>query len=122
VPDARRHVASCGWFWAWVPIGSAGVVGLISLGYLTLAPAIAIGALILRSAAARGSVSGLLTGAGLPLLLVAFLNRDGPGTTCWHTGTSAGCDQHLNPLPWLLLGLALVVVGSLAFARRNSGP
>jgi hypothetical protein len=39
---------------------------------------------------------------------VAYVQRDGPGTTCWRTATSSGCDQHLNPIPWLVVGLVLV--------------
>ena len=44
-------------------------------------------------------------------LLVAYLHRQGPGTTCWHTATASGCDQHLNPWPWLVVGIILVVAG-----------
>ena len=67
---------------------------------------------------------GLLSGAGVLLLYVAWAQRAGPGTTCWHTQTASGCDQNLNPLPWLLAGIvlsfsrgaavALVVVSALA--------
>jgi hypothetical protein len=34
-------------------------------------------------------------------------------------GTASGCDQHLNPLPWLVAGAALVVAGFVAHARRT---
>jgi hypothetical protein len=67
--------------------------------------------------AVRRSAFGLLTGAGALLLLVAWLQRAGPGTTCWHTATASGCEQHLNPLPWLLLGIALFAGGIAAHAR-----
>jgi hypothetical protein len=60
----------------------------------------------------------LLTGAGLLLVYVAWLQRDGPGTTCWQTATSSGCDQHLNPLPWLAVGVALVAGGFIAHLRQ----
>jgi hypothetical protein len=65
-------------------------------------PALIIAALIARSPTARRSMFGLVTGVGLPLLVVAYVQRDGPGTTCWHTATTAGCDQDLNPIPWLV--------------------
>jgi hypothetical protein len=68
--------------------------------------------------AIRRSAFGLFTGAGALLFLVAWEQRAGPGTTCWHTATASGCDQHLNPLPWLLLGVALFVGGIAAQARR----
>jgi hypothetical protein len=101
-------------------VGALGAMGLVSLGPVALAPALTGGALMARIPAARESTFGLLTGAGLPLLLVAYVQRDGPGTTCFHTDTSAGCDGHLNPVPWLLLGLLFVVAGLLAQMRHNA--
>lgn len=55
------------------------------------------------------SLYGLLAGAGLLCLFVAYVQRDGPGTTCWHTAMASGCDQHLDPVPWLAAGVALLV-------------
>ena len=66
-----------------------------------------------------GSAFGLLTAAGVLLLFVAWLQRAGPGTTCWQTATASGCDQHLNPLPWLVVGLAALVGGIVGHARRS---
>jgi hypothetical protein len=91
----------------WVVVGAAFAVGLISLGTLVLVPAVLVGLVVRRSATARRSGWGLLTGAGLTLLWVVFENRAGPGTTCYRTATTAGCDQHLNPIPWLVIGLGL---------------
>jgi hypothetical protein len=91
---------------------------LISLGPLTLGLGLLIAALMALSETARRSGFGILTGAGLPLLLVAYLNREGPRTTCYRTTTSAGCDQHLNPVPWFVIGLLLVAVGYVAQVRR----
>lgn len=120
-PRRGAHAGRCGWFWAWVVVGAVGAFGLISFGLpFVSGPALLVGALMALSPAARRSSFGLLTGTGVPLLLVAYAQRDGPGTTCYHTATSAGCDQHLNPVPWLLLGLALVIVGVIAQIRRNA--
>jgi hypothetical protein len=109
------------WFAAWVVVGCALALGVISfaLGPLVLIPAAVIAALMIRRPAARRSAYGALIGVGLLLLFVAYLNREGPGTTCWQHGTSMGCDQHLNPLPWLSLGLALVVGGFVAHRLRR---
>jgi hypothetical protein len=104
----------------WAAVGALGALGLISLGPIALGSALIIGVLIARSPTARTSIFGLVTGVGLPLLVVAYVQRDGPGTTCWHTATAAGCDQHLNPIPWLVLGLVLAVGGLLAQIRRNA--
>jgi hypothetical protein len=70
--------------------------------------------------AIRRSAFGLLSGIGILLLYVAYVQRDGPGTTCWHTATASGCDQHLNPIPWLIIGLACFIGGFIAHARRGT--
>jgi hypothetical protein len=67
----------------------------------------------------RRSAFGLLSGAGALLLYIAWVQRAGPGTTCWQTQTASGCDQHLNPLPWLLVGSLLFIAGITAHARRS---
>ena len=68
---------------------------------------------------ARRAAFGLLAGAGLLSLFVAYVQRDGPGTTCWHTASASACDQHLNPIPWLVVGLVPVVGAVLAQSRRS---
>lgn len=103
----------------WAIVGAAAAVGFLSLGVLALVPAAAAGAVLASRPAARGSAFGLITGAGLLLIYVAWVQRAGPGTTCWHTATASGCDEHLNPLPWLAAGLALVIGGMVAHARRT---
>ena len=72
------------------------------------------------SRVARQSTLGLLAGAGLLCLFVSYMQREGPGTTCWHAATASGCDQHLNPLPWLIVGLILLVGALLAQTRHTS--
>lgn len=67
---------------------------------------------------ARRSAFGLLTGVGVLLLYVVWVQRAGSGTTCWKTATASGCDQHLNPLPWLIAGIALAG-GVVGHARRR---
>jgi amino acid transporter len=112
---------SSGWSWfvAWALLGSAAALGAVSLGPSLLLPVALIGVFLWSRAGARRSAFGLLTGAGALLLYVAWVQREGPGTTCWHTATASGCDEHLNPLPWLVVGAALVVAGFLAHVRRT---
>jgi hypothetical protein len=114
----RAHLAGCGWFWAWALLGLAAALAAVSLGPILLAPVIAIAWLMASRSSIRGSAFGLLSGAGALLLYVAWVQRAGPGTTCWQTQTASGCDQHLNPLPWLIVGIALFVGGIAAHARR----
>jgi hypothetical protein len=93
----RAHFGECWWFWVWAVAG-----GWRGRPYTATAPL------------------GALTGAGVPFLLVAYLQRQGPGTVCWHTATASGCDDYLDPRPWLAIGLVLVLGGIGAFvgARR----
>lgn len=120
-PDGpASHLVRCAWFWAWAAVGALAVLSL-DLGPLVALPAFGLGALVAMAGGGRRhrAVPGVLTGAGLPLLLVAYVQREGPGTTCWHTASSAGCDQHLNPLPWLIVGLGLVLAGLVLQSRRG---
>jgi hypothetical protein len=114
----RRTLAYVG-FCAWTLIGAVAAVGLVSLGPIALGPALLAGAVLSTSATARRSRFGLLAGAGLVSLFIAYLQRQGPGTTCWHTATAAGCEQHLNPIPWLLIGLLLAATATVLQARET---
>jgi len=114
----RAHVTGWGWFWAWALLGFAAALGAVSLGVLLLVPVVAAGALMASRPTIRRSALGLLTGAAALLLYVAWVQRAGPGTTCWHTATASGCDQHLNPVPWLLAGLVMFGGGIVAHACR----
>jgi hypothetical protein len=50
------------------------------------------------------------------LLVVAFLNREGPGTVCHSIdgGRGTQCDDLYDPRKWLLFGLAFVLAGLAA--------
>jgi hypothetical protein len=110
----RQHPVPCTWFWAWALVGVAGALGLISLGPIALVPAFIAGVVMSRSHTGSRSAFGLLVGAGILSLFVAYVQRDGPGAACWHTASGSGCDQHLNPIPWLVAGIVLVVGGVIA--------
>jgi hypothetical protein len=119
VPPTARRSVGWGWFFVWALLGSAAALGSVSLGPLLLLPVVMVGAFLWARPEVRRAAFGLLTGAGTLLLYVALLQRDGSGTTCWHTATSSGCDRHLNPLPWLVAGAVLVVAGFVAHRRRT---
>jgi hypothetical protein len=113
------HASSCLRFWAWAGVGALAALSL-DLGPIALVAALALGVVLATVADRdRSSIFGLITGTGLPLLWIAYTQRHGPGTTCWHTAAGAGCDQHLDPVPWLIVGLSLVLAGVLAHRRRN---
>jgi hypothetical protein len=112
VKDRRAEISGWGWFSVWVVVGASVALSVVSLGPLFLAGILAVATFgALRRPEIWRSAFGLLSGVGALLLGVAWVQRDGPGTTCWRTGTAAGCDQHLNPLPWLALGIAFFVAG-----------
>jgi len=77
-------------------VGCAAALGAVSLGWLSLAPAAIAAAWMASRPAIRRSAFGLLGAAGLFSCFVAWVQRAGPGTTCWQTATASGCDQHLN--------------------------
>ena len=120
---ARRldHLAGCGWFWAWALAGCGLAFGMISfaLGPLVLLPSLGVAVALASSARGRQSVFGLLTGAGVVCLFAAWVQRRGPGTACWRKEMSSGCDQYLDPRPWLAIGLALFLGGIVAHAVRS---
>jgi hypothetical protein len=103
----------------WAVVGAGGALGLVSLGPIALGPALIASAVISTHPTARRSAAGLPAGAGLVFLFIAYVQRQGPGTTCWHSATAAGCDHHLDPVPWLLAGLILVLGAILVQARRG---
>ncbi len=90
---------------------------------LVLLPVAGLAAVLLMlSESARRSIPGAAAGFGLDLLIVAYVNRRGPGEVCSFTASASACIDDFNPLPWLVAGLILVVAGSLAFLHtRRSG-
>jgi len=115
----RLHLANCGWFWVWAAVGAGVALGSISLGPIASFPAGLAAVFLVRNPVARRAAFGLLTGAGVLLLYVAYVQRDGPGTTCWQTATSSGCAEHLDPLPWLAAGGVLFLAGIVAQAIKS---
>jgi hypothetical protein len=100
------------WFIAWVVIGCALALGVVSfaVGPLVFLPAALIAVLMFRSPRARRSADGALIGIGLLLLFVAYMNRAG----------TEPASSDLNPLPWLGLGLTFVVGGLLTYRLRRN--
>jgi hypothetical protein len=109
------------WFMAWAVAGAVLALGFASFAlWVVLVPVGLILLLVLvRVRTAHGSAFGLLSGIGVSLLVIAYIQRDGPGTTCWRTATGGGCDQHLDPRPWLAAGILFVVGGLVAQSMRS---
>lgn len=124
--DADLPAPAWRWFVPWVLLGFVWpwvFLGALSIGPFLL-PLAALGTwLLLRRPVPRASAPAILAGMGLSLLVVAFLNRGGPGVVCVTSTTatswSQSCGEQWNPWPWLGFGLMLIVFGVGEFARRQ---
>ncbi len=114
----RTPLGAWGGFCVWTFFGIAAAFGLLIFGSLAVLPVLLGVWLAATRPPLRRSSFGLLTGVGATFLYIAYVQRRGPGTICWHAATESGCDQYLNPWPWLIVGAALVVLGLIAQARR----
>ena len=118
-----RPGTGVGAFLGWVLLG-AGVGAGLGLGlpgglFVALALLLVGGLLVVRQGL-RPAQLGVVTGlAALPLSL-AWLNRRGPGQYCTEgvTGASA-CVVQSHPWPFVLVGVVLVVLGVVLFARTR---
>jgi hypothetical protein len=111
-------------FLGWCAAGAAACFGVLSLP--SVGPFVLLGAVVLVvwlwSVFGRGwATGGLLTGGALPLLYVAWLNRDGPGEVCTSTAAGHTCGQESSPWPLLVAAIVLVVAGVVAYSRRRLG-
>ena len=116
---ALSHWTGCSWFWGWALVGAAFTIGAVSLGVLVLVPGTVAVVLMTRRRPIRGAF-GLFTGVGAVLLVVAYLQRPGPGESCARAVTGVVCDLHLDPLPWLVAGVLCVAAGLVGHARQDA--
>lgn len=115
-PDATRGpLSQVPWFVAWAVVGVGVALGVSVLGIFAIPMALLLAVFLLVRHHADRSAFGLLAGMGLISLYVAYVQRKGPGTVSWHTATESGTDTYMDPRPWLVAGLLLVVIGIAAF-------
>ena len=98
------------WFACWAVVGAAyafGLLGALSIGMFVLPCALLATGYLMKRPRWRTGVPGVLAGIGTPLLVLAYLNRGGPGLAC----QGEACRQHLSPWPWLLAGVLFVLLG-----------
>ncbi|HEX6394396.1 MAG TPA: hypothetical protein VFZ97_13235 [Acidimicrobiales bacterium] len=108
------------WFAAWLLVGALWAFGLIAIASVgPLAMPIALAATVVVALASGGlGLVGVLSGLGLPVLYVAYLNRAGPGNVCTSNTSGQTCVQEWSPWPWLSLAIVLVGVGAGLFLIR----
>jgi hypothetical protein len=114
---ARTSGPTWAGFVLWALLGAGLVIGFFTLSILFLVPiVIGVAVFAIRPRLAKSGF-GLVAGVGLVSMYVAYVQRRGPGTVCWQKATESGCDEYLNPWPWLVIGLVLVCVGVVAHIR-----
>jgi hypothetical protein len=119
----RPHTAKT--LTAWILVGLAGlasVAGILTIGVFTM-PLVYAGAILLlvRPDRTRGAAIMLFALAVGPLL-VAWLNRDGPGQVCRsYPPDGVACGTQLNPWPWLGGAAASAAIATVLIlhARRR---
>jgi hypothetical protein len=97
-----------------------GLLGILSIGLFILPCALLATFYLARRNPSLRAMTGILSGVGVPLLVVAFLNRGGPALVC----SRNTCEQQLSPWPWLLAGVLFVLLGPATYVlsatrRRN---
>ena len=117
LPARRRSLRLSGWvgFWLWALVGAGVVVAFISfVGWLFLVPVAVVVVLVQRRSEWKdgSALLGLISGAGLPLLLVAALNWN-----TWQDRTIG--DGTPNPYEWGAVGVFLLGAGIAAYALRR---
>ncbi len=115
--------SSAGWFLAWFGVGALdalAMVGALTIGIFVLPVGIAATVFLATRRDASDGIGGLISGLGLPVLYIAYLNRDGPGTICrTYPGGGSSCVEEWSPWPWFAIGMALVLVGVAVFTRAQ---
>ena len=107
--------SSVGWFLAWFGVGALdalAIVGALTIGIFVLPVGIAATVFLATRRDASDGIGGLICGLGLPVLYVAYLNRDGPRTICrTYPGGGSSCVEEWSrgrgsPSVWLLCSWA----------------
>jgi hypothetical protein len=109
------------WFWVWSLIGAGLAFGMLSFAGLFVGiGCIVLLVLLARDPRTRPGWLGLLVGAGALCLLIAYINREGPGTSCHTFDNGSECAVGLpDPRKWLAAGLVLIGSGLVAHSIRN---
>ena len=111
------------WFLAWLAVGAAYSLCIISATttrFLVLPIAIAATVFLATRPHSGRVLPGLLSGLSLPLLYVAYLNHSRPGTV--GNGLRGGCEQcahRWNPWPWFGVGVALFLADCAVRVRNR---
>jgi hypothetical protein len=109
-------------FFSWMLLGAFWFVEVASrgsFGWSVLVIVVVMTGSLAAYKPARREAAGALVGAALPVLLEAYLLRKGPGIVCSQVwlDDKENCRYMPNPLPWVLAGVLLILIG-IAVQRR----
>jgi hypothetical protein len=120
VPLPGRGVGA---FLGWALLGAGIGVGfgaVLVVGLVVALALLVLGGIVVARQGLRPAQLGVISGFGVLPLIIAWLNRQGPGQYCTSSGTSGSqCVAQWSPWPFALVGIALVVVGVLLFLRTR---
>lgn len=114
-----------GWlsFTGWAVVGGGALLGfftLFTVGWLLLAVAAALSLALTLWRRPPLAPLGAISGAGIPLLVLYWDNRQGPGTVCQPAGAGTECiTTFMSPLPFLLGAVILLVLGCVLYATLH---
>ncbi len=113
--------ANTWWAWGlWCFAGAGlcvGVLAILTIGFAVLFVTLVVCGVLLWRVGVGPALTGIISGAAAPLLYVAWLNRDGPGSHCTVTATSSSCTDEWTPWPFVVVAVAMVVAGVVSFVR-----
>jgi hypothetical protein len=115
-----RHGDSWTAYWLWCLAGAGlclGVLSILTIGPFVLLVTLGLCGWLLWRLDFGWGMLGLLSGAAVPVLYVAWLNRDGPGTVCTSTATETSCGDEWSPWPFVALAVVLAGAGIVTFVR-----
>lgn len=108
-----RLVAGVWWFVVGAAFGF-GVVGMLTIGPPLVLLGVIMTVIGLKVHRFHGRSTWLvLVGAATAPLMLAWLNRSGPGMVCTTRGDVSGCTQEWSPWPFLVVGLLMIAAGLL---------
>ncbi|HEX2736631.1 MAG TPA: hypothetical protein VHP57_00685 [Acidimicrobiia bacterium] len=113
-PTAPRTKYPWGWFTVWFLVGGAYcfcLLAMLTIGVFLLPIPVLATVVLARREDAQIGAAGLISGLGIPLYWVAYLNRDGPGEICNTTRNGTHCMSEWSPWPWLAVGTLFVLLG-----------
>lgn len=116
----RTKGDSVGAFLLWCVAGAGfclGVIAILSIGAFVLLATFALCGFLLWRLEWGWGMAGLLPGAALPLLYIAWINRDGPGEVCHGDARSITCADEYSPWPFVVAGGLFILVGVVTFVR-----